>query len=595
MKLLLHKKKLILPAFLLFAGFCVSQTRSLDTLRNSMHKLDIYEAKKYLKGIDTSSLKKYDKALWYFYKGLNYRKEDDHDRGFENLFRAEKLFEELDSVKDAADTNYEIVVLLSHQGKNTIDAKPFLDKFIAYAESQNDPLTSARAYSRIASNYMQVDSFQKSKEYYLKTFDRIKKIKEKNIREICQAKIELNYGSLYRTVPKQIEGKKEYDSALYFYEKALPFLIKYKQDNDIATAFNNIAYSYFGKEEYQKAIKYYKKADSIPLKQNNAKTKLIFYKNIAEAYEKAGNFEYATFFYKKWTNLKDSINAETQNIAIARYQNAELIADNTKQKAKNTQTNAYLTISLSVLALVIITAFFLQKNTRKKQLLAIQAKDLEAQKVENLLKEQELASIDAMIEGQEKERKRIAEDLHDDLGALMATISLYLENVGAGNNPNALDKTKTLLGEAYNKIRNISHIKNAGVIANQGLLIAVKNMASKISSANKIDIEVVAHGLGNRLENSLELSLFRTIQELITNIIKHAEATKATIQLTQHENSLNIIVEDNGKGFNTNEIKESGIGLNNIKKRIQHLDGKLTIDSSLTKGTTILIDIPIEA
>lgn len=296
--------------------------------------------------------------------------------------------------------------------------------------------------------------------------------------------------------------------------------------------------------------------------------------------------------------MTDSINDLAQNINITdiieNYDNAGLKAKNLEIEAENNEKNTYLTISLSILALVIITAFLLQKNTRKKELLAIQAKDLEAQKVENLLKEQELASIDAMIEGQEKERKRIAEDLHDDLGALMATISLHLENVGSENNPNALHKTKTLLSEAYTKIRNISHVKNAGVIANQGLLVAVNNMVSKISSASKIDIEVIAHGLENRLENSLELSLFRTIQELMTNIIKHAEATKTTIQLTQHNHNLNIIVEDNGKGFDTTSIKESGIGLEAIKKRVTHLEGKLTIDSVLNRGTTIIIDIPIE-
>ena len=177
----------------------------------------------------------------------------------------------------------------------------------------------------------------------------------------------------------------------------------------------------------------------------------------------------------------------------------------------------------------------------------------------------------------------------------MATINLHLENVGSKNSPNALDKTKTLLNEAYEKIRNMSHVKNAGVIANEGLLRAIQNMTSKISSANKIDIEVIAPELKNRLENSLELSLFRTIQELLTNIIKHAEATKATIQLTQFNESLNIIVEDNGKGLETSKIKENGIGLSNIKKRITHLDGTLSIDSTLGRGTTILIDIPLKS
>ena len=104
---------------------------------------------------------------------------------------------------------------------------------------------------------------------------------------------------------------------------------------------------------------------------------------------------------------------------------------------------------------------------------------------------------------------------------------------------------------------------------------------------------MIAHGLEERLENSLELSLFRMIQELIANIIKHSEATNATIQLTQHEKNLNIIVEDNGKGFNYTNTKTTGIGLQTIQKRIEHLNGKLNVDSTLGKGTTILIDVPL--
>lgn len=596
MKLLLHVKKTILPAFLLIAGFCVSQNTSLDILRNSISKLDLDESKSYLKSIDTTILSKYDKGLWYFYNGLNHRSDDDHDKGFLNLLKAEKLFKELDSLKDAADTNYEIIILLSHQENNQVNIEPFLNKYIAYAKSQKNPLILARAYSRVASNYMQVDSFQKSQDYYLKTFNQIEKIQEENIREISNAKIKLNYGSLYRTVSKEIGGNKEYDSALYFYKKALPILLKYKLNNDIATTYNNIGYSYFGKNEFKRATNYYKKADSIPLKEYNAKTKIVFYKNMAEAYDSLKDYKNVTLYLNKFIQLKDSINNKEQNKAIAdintKYKTAEKDKENAELKADKAQTNIYLTIALAVLALVIISAYLIQKNTRKKQLLAEQQQELEAQKVENLLQEQELASIDAMIAGQEKERQRIAEDLHDDLGGLMATIQLHLDNVGTENSPNALKKTKLLLNEAYQKIRSISHIRNAGVMANKGLLVAVNDMANKVTAANKIDIEVIDSLQDQRLENSLELSLFRIIQELTTNIIKHAKATKATIQLTQHPTSLNIMVTDNGIGFDTN-MTSSGIGLENIQKRVEHLHGNFTIDSFPQNGTTIVIDVPL--
>nr|WP_262897109.1 sensor histidine kinase [Muricauda sp. CAU 1633] len=203
-----------------------------------------------------------------------------------------------------------------------------------------------------------------------------------------------------------------------------------------------------------------------------------------------------------------------------------------------------------------------------------------------------------MIEGQEKERQRIANDLHDDLGGLMANVKLLFNSL----QPKIKDdvdklysKTNALIDEAYHKIRAIAHAKNSGVIAKQGLLKAVEHMAEKVSAANNITIEVKDFGLDNRLENSLEHTLFRIIQELITNIIKHSNATYANIHITNHGDALNIMVEDNGVGFQSDKIisKSTGMGLKSIDKRVAHLEGTLHIESEIGKGATVIIDIPI--
>ena len=139
----------------------------------------------------------------------------------------------------------------------------------------------------------------------------------------------------------------------------------------------------------------------------------------------------------------------------------------------------------------------------------------------------------------------------------------------------------------------MAHAKNAGVIANQGLLIAVKLMAEKISSANALQIEVIDYGMERRLENSLEIALFRVIQELVTHIIKHAQASYTTINISQDEEDITILIEDNGIGMNISQIDmQKGMGLHSIKTRIEHLEGSFTIDSTPTKGTTIIINIP---
>jgi signal transduction histidine kinase len=119
-------------------------------------------------------------------------------------------------------------------------------------------------------------------------------------------------------------------------------------------------------------------------------------------------------------------------------------------------------------------------------------------------------------------------------------------------------------------------------------------MAEKISSADTIHLEVIDYGLNKRLENALEITVFRIIQELLTNIIKHVEAKNATINLSFYDKNLNIIIEDDGKGF---EIKKVdlyiGMAISSIKTRIKHLKGSFQIDSALKKGTTMIF-IPSE-
>ena len=240
------------------------------------------------------------------------------------------------------------------------------------------------------------------------------------------------------------------------------------------------------------------------------------------------------------------------------------------------------------------------KNSKRKRKLAEQETELETQKNLTLLKEQEITTINAMVDGQEKERQRIAEDLHDNLGSVLATLKLHFENLKINTEKKKIDqntlfdKTENLIDEAYLKVRRIAHAKNAGVIANQGLLVAIQMMAEKISSADKINIEVIDYGLDKRLENSLEITVFRIIQELTTNIIKHAEAKNATINIALYDKNLNIIIEDNGLGFNIDKVNlKNGMGISSIKTRVEHLKGTFEVDSTIGKGSSIIINIPI--
>ncbi len=264
------------------------------------------------------------------------------------------------------------------------------------------------------------------------------------------------------------------------------------------------------------------------------------------------------------------------------------------------ENRTWLISALVGVGFLFLASYFAYANQLSKNRMQEKEKEVQAMKLEKVLKDQEIFGIDAMIEGQEKERQRIAADLHDNLGSALATVKLHFQHIKARKDLNGseqellLQKTDDLLEEAYQKVRGIAHAGNAGVNAQEGLLPSIKNFASKVSIINRLEIDVEEHGMNKRMENSLEITVFRIIQELITNIIKHANATAAVIHLTHHEDAINLMVEDNGNGFDISTIKPSGgMGLHSIQKKIENLGGRVTIDSIVQKGTTVIIDIPL--
>ncbi len=366
----------------------------------------------------------------------------------------------------------------------------------------------------------------------------------------------------------------------------------------ISSIYNNLGAFYVNKEMPEKALEYL----DIPVPEFQG-----YLRKFSDSYR----------YYRKYM-AHSALNSDSINEMNIKYLEAEIALNDlesialindadikykTAEKEKQilieqqrARTNRNWLIA-AALALLLGSgvAVLLQKNTTKKRQLAEQTTLLEQQKVETLLKEQELVSIDAMIAGQEKERQKVANELHDDLGSLMATVKLHFDNVKVDQKDPALKSAQDLLEKAYQKIRGMAHAKNSGVMANQGLLPAVQKIARTINETNALEVTVEDFGLADRMENSLELTIFRILQELMANIIKHAQATKTSIQFTQHEDKLNIIVEDNGKGFDMSNIARSsnGMGLTTIEKRIEHLEGTFTVDSVLGKGTSILIDIPL--
>ncbi|MDC7999326.1 sensor histidine kinase [Gilvibacter sediminis] len=255
-------------------------------------------------------------------------------------------------------------------------------------------------------------------------------------------------------------------------------------------------------------------------------------------------------------------------------------------------------ITLEAIVFAVIIGYR-NKETERLKLLSEENEKLEAQKVITLMKDQELRAIDAMLTGQEKERQRLASDLHDSVGATLSAAKMQFEYLNKHqdqleNKEQFFTKTRELLDKAYRDVRSFSHAKNSGVMAQDGLLPAIHQLIKTNSIAGALEIELQQFGLNDRLDATVEISIFRIIQELITNVIKHAKASFVSISLTKHENFLSIVVEDDGQGFKGDQkTLKQGMGLSSIETRVEHWEGTMEIDSRPGKGSSILIDIPL--
>jgi hypothetical protein len=468
----------------------------------------------------------------------------------------------------------------------------------------NDYLKKFKGYRTTANDTAYYD-------YYYYTVKSLKEQKEQityhqnTLKKIIGATIPYIKGKTKQMIGIQYEHYlKNQDSSIFYYEQALEDYKKVKGVNGKAGlfgAYNNLGVSIGQSGNYEKAISYFNQAKKYI--DTDLQKKSYLYLALSQAYKNANVTDSAYYYLEEHRKIVEELKDHESAIALedieTKYQTVEKEKQILlEQAAKERNSNIAIGLGGS-LAAVSIIAFLVYKNTKRKQLIAEQERELEIRKTEKILKEQELTTIDAMLHGQEKERQRMAGDLHDSVGATLAAARLQFTHLSDNKDKaESLDelyhKTGKLLDDAYNEVRSMAHIKNSGVLAKNGLLPAVEKLAKNASVNGKIHIDVTHFGLEERIENSLEIMVFRILQELVTNIIKHANASEVTISITQHEDSLNIIVEDNGIGFKPLAIqKKDGMGLSSIEKRIEHIEGSMEIDSTPGKGTNILIDIPL--
>lgn len=219
------------------------------------------------------------------------------------------------------------------------------------------------------------------------------------------------------------------------------------------------------------------------------------------------------------------------------------------------------------------------------------------------LKEIESSSVQAIISGQEKERRRLAREIHDGIAPLLSAAKLELDlfhedlkELDQEIPDERLLNIRNIIDSISADLRNLSHRLMPRLLEEFGLLSAIQNMVTRLNNTTNSQIELICNlEPQERVEGEIELNLFRCCQELLNNAIKHASAGKITVQLIKHDTSVVLMVEDNGIGFSPDELdsEKEGIGLLNVETRARTLNGEFIVESVKGRGTLISIELPL--
>ncbi len=395
---------------------------------------------------------------------------------------------------------------------------------------------------------------------------------------------------------------KQYRKAIEYYTNCLEFAKKYNSTPDIGNNFLNIA----GNEaELKLARQAAAHLDSSAKYLDFSKpsvSKQMYFENYAEVYKQLGNFTKAFAFKDSVGVIKELLyqedNIKQLEFRQARYkyekqQDAinQLEIDKQIQALtihhKNTLNYFLLASAITLLIISLLT----YRNIKQKQ-------KLQQQRISELETEKQLEAAEAVVKGEEQERTRLAKDLHDGLGGMLSGIK-YSFNTMKGNlvmtpeNHQAFERSMDMLDSSIREMRRVAHNMMPEALVRFGLDTALNDFCNDINQSGALKINYQSIGLeGVAIDQTVAITLYRIVQELINNTMKHAEATSAIVQITKSNGQLSVTVEDDGKGFDTNMLKTNkGIGWINIQNRVEFLKGKLDIRSAIGEGTSVQIEL----
>jgi len=429
--------------------------------------------------------------------------------------------------------------------------------------------------------------------YYLSNYTKASKFGEESLKyHLNSANIDsLKLFNIYTLLAGVNMEKDDTKKVEAYFSKALRLAEKSKMKNNIININSNLSLYYNEKNQLKKAERFGLKAIKLIKSSGIEKQKITVLQNLADIYLKNNNLKKSNYYLNELLTAKDNFNSSNsfkreQELVQALLRDSielakqKLLAEEEKRKTLEalSLSRQYQIISLAALfALISISSLFFYRYQRSKQLQAMT-----------------IANSNALIDGKEIERKRIAIQLHDSLGAMLAAAKMHFSSTKKSMDDKKYNTVDQLLNEAADEARNIAHNILPPTLLKFGLIAATEELASKMNSElvefsvnniNNLEMPVI-------LKENKRISMYQIIQELMNNVIKHAEATECVINFKKDHNNFSISVADNGKGLNLNAQPDSwGLGLTYIKSRIHYFNGQFSIDSVPNQGTVINITI----
>lgn len=403
----------------------------------------------------------------------------------------------------------------------------------------------------------------------------------------------------------------EKDSALIVAANVVEIARQINDDKAMSKALYFVGFINYLKKKNDIAIKYLLK--SLELIPNIAYStdKRAIYKLLSIIYESNKDSVNSLKYYKLYSDLNDSILNQDRlsivNELAIRYgvkekqkelANVQAEKESIFQKTVLQSRALYFVgiIFLLLLGFMYYLIRFYMHKIQTENIINNQQHEIDQQKIRELEDKIKINSMQAMIVGEEKERERIAKDLHDSLGGLLSTVKLQFDNfkikLNGHQSMDQYNKATNLLDTAVEEVRSISRNLQPTALKRYGLVQALKDLINRIDQEGMPEIFFQHYDVPEKIDEIVSLSMFRVIQELLNNSIKYANAKEILIQLNGDGEELTLQYEDDGIGFDKENIPKKGMGLDNIYSRVNYLKGNIVYDSSPGEGVYVMARVP---